>query len=168
MIETILNPLTGVAERCVKLPIKKACAQLNISDPGLRKRIQKFGWKQEKDETGRSFVWIPEKLLDQPDQNRSEPEITTDHNEVATNHNQVHNSSQPGLETVLHKVATALENQSKLMETVQILNRELENRNTALVKYREQEKQIENLVHRLEQLETELRTRSKPWWRFWQ
>ena len=140
-----------------RLRISDAAVKLGVTPKTVYSRINKYGWKQEQDDEGRSWVWIPEEVL-----HPVTPEVVTQVSLPITPEIQIIHPVTPDINELFNRLERQYEERLKekdeqireLREVKDILNRELENRNTQIQKYREKEDRVTPSA-------------TKPWWKVW-
>jgi hypothetical protein len=127
-------------DEVTRLTINEAAYQLKKSVKTIYEWAKKHDWKMEYDEEGKSCVWVPNQKLNPP---------------ASQNVTQGENKSDTALLQIFTEVKLLYEDRLKDKEEVirqledkcTMLNRELENRNTMIQKYREADPK-------------------KPWWKW--
>lgn len=143
----------------LRLSPTEAAYRMGCSGRTVYRRALKYGWRQEQDAEGRGWVWVPKRYLKRLAE--TEAAILTD-TEMPVSNDDSPLSQLVGLniDMLIERVARLYDDRladkdiiiEQLKEQNAMLNRELENRNTAIQLYREREK---------------IQQPGKPWWKVW-
>lgn len=132
---------------------------LGISRKHFNDEAKKLSWKSERLGT-EVFYFVPVDYFQMRQKLMKLREVTT--NDEVTS---PHKIPQPESIVTDKELLARFEGRIQQLETqISAYSNEIEARNTALVKYKDQEKQIESLQVRINELEQRLIT---PWWQFW-
>lgn len=142
-------------DETVKLSIQEAISIMGCSNATVYNRIKRFKWKHEQDDEGRAWIWIPLTYLEKF--------------KLKSNLSKPLNEAPLDLAIIIKRQEEMEERFKKQEQNIALLNRELEARGNALVKYREQEKDIQAVISLVQELSKKLEALQvkRPWWRFW-